>query len=260
MLNFLSYFLFNLANVILIVFVSSQDTLVFLNYYSIGNGIFTFFIFYNFSKKNILKSGQVLLVGLFLLLIHYFYNTNNILILLYVFFFFFSDYYFSQSNLNFLNFIFKLLLLLSSFLVIFFNLNNVLLVKIILILLFLFITFFKINDFKPLKVRSPIIYIFAICIIYHGSLFLISIIFNLEIVKYFYILLQVLIGIKLRLFDLKIRDINIKLKNLDRTYDLSALFLVLLISYFFDNYLFLLIFSICLLNLNYVKKKFISQN
>ena len=45
MLNFLSYFLFNLANVILIVFVSSQDTLVFLNYYSIGNGIFTFFIF-----------------------------------------------------------------------------------------------------------------------------------------------------------------------------------------------------------------------
>jgi hypothetical protein len=260
MINLVSYFLFNLANVILILFVSSQDTLVFLNYYSIGNGVFTFFIFYNFSKKNILKDNQVLFVGIFLLTIYYFSNANNILILLYVFLLLYSDYYYSQSNLSFLNFILKLFLLLTSFLIIYFNLNNVLLVKVFLILFFLCIGFFKKDKFKPLKVKSPIIYIAAICIIYHGALFLISIIFNLEIVKILYILLQLLIGIKLRLLDLKIRDINIKLKNFDIAYDLFALFIVLLFSYFIDNYLFLLIFLVCLIILNYVKKRFIFQN
>lgn len=260
MLNLLSYFLFNLSNVVLIILIPSNYANDFLNFYSLSNGIFTFVIFYNFSHKKILNEQFIILFGITILFLSFFLQSLSMLIFFYVFLLLFSDYSFSQSSLEIKNFTFKFLLLLTSLIILIpLNLTLVIQFKILLILSFLVLFYFSKKEIKKLKVKSPIFYILNICLIYHGSLFLISIIFQENTVKLFYIIIQILIGIKLRIFDLKIRDINFKLQSIFKYYDIISVVICLGISFYYAKFDFLVIFIISLLLLNYVKKKYITE-
>ena len=258
MQNLFSYFFFNLSNLLLILLISESNISTFLIFYSLANGLFTFVIFFNFSTKFYLTPKIMILVGFIVLIISNFEKLYFMIIFGYVLLLLFCDYLFSQSNLNKTNLVLKILLFFTSailFLPI--NLITIIQIKILLIIIFLIYYIANSKSSKKLKVKSPLLYIALISVIYNGSLFLISILFNEQNVKVYYIFTQVLLGIKLRFYDLKIRDIFNISKKFYYFFDIIGISFALIISLYFNDYLFATIFIFCLILLNYVKYKYI---
>lgn len=257
-MGIISFFLYNLSNVLLIVLLPTDVSKEFLNFYSFSSGIFSFLIFYNFTNSNFLNRYTVIVIGIFILVILIKYPSLELLIILYVFILLFSDYFFSQSNLKKLNLIFKFILLILSTLLFFnFSLIFVLKAKCILILLCLLLSnFFKVS-IKTLKVNSPLNYSIYTCLIYFGSLFLISLLSDNEIIKIFYISLQILLGLKLKIFDLKIRDIELKIFDFEKLFNVFSIFFFLILSIYFREVIYFFIYLISYYFLEHVKKKYI---
>lgn len=258
-MNLTSFILYNLSNIILIILLPESQSKEFLNFYSLGSGIFSFAIFYFFSKKIFFLSIKTLVIlTVLFILISLKISNLPVLIFVYVFLLLFSDYYFSQSNLLKMNFLFKTLLLITSFfLYINISLPDVLLIKIILIIIFLsFSKIFNIS-IKKLKVKSPTIYSAYTCGIYFGALFLTSILAEEYIVKIFYICLQIFLGFKLKFFDLKIRGIKYQFVELDKYYNYISIFFFFILSIYLNEFIFFLIFLISNFTLEYVRKKYI---
>jgi len=138
--------------------------------------------------------------------------------------------------------------------------TEVLIIKIIIIyLVFLFYYLFcKKREFSALKVNSPLKYNFWTCIIYFGSLFLITIIIPNSFIKIIYISLQILIGVQLKIFDLKIRNIKIKYLNIDIIFGLLSLTYLTLLSFYTSLYYIIIFYLIIFLSLNFLKRKYIT--
>lgn len=257
-MGIVSFFLYNLSNVLLIILLPKELSKEFLNFYSFFSGIFSFLIFYNFAKLNFLNKKTVIVLGIILLATLFKYPSLELLIILYVFILLFSDYFFSQSNLEKLNFIFKFILLISSCLL-FFNFSLVFVLKtkcIIIILFLLFSSFFEVS-IKTLKVNSPINYSILTCLIYFGTLFLITLLSDNEIVKIFYISLQIFLGLKLKIFDLKIRDIKLKIFNFEKLFNIFSIIFFLILSIYFKEMIYFFIYTISYYFLENVKRKYI---
>ena len=218
MINILSYFFYNLSNLILFILIPSKFEKFFFLNYSIASGIFTFVVLYHFSKKKIVPEKLFLTISLLFLLLGIKIESDLILIWTYSFLLIYSDYFFSQIKVKFINFLFKIILMLSSFLLYdnFLSLKYVFIIKMILILFFFFITFifFKNYKIKLLHINSPLVYNFLTCLIYFSSLFVVSLVIESEILKIVYISFQLLIGLQLKIFDIEIRNINFKYFNL----------------------------------------------
>lgn len=257
-MKLVSFIFYNLSNVTLIILLPLDITNEFLNFYSVGSGIFSFIVFYNFSKKIFINIFPLVLLSIPLIFVSFIFINLPILIFFYVFLLLFSDYYFSQSNLIFSNLTFKVFLLISSlFLCLNFSIYQVLQLKVIIVIFYLlFSRIFKIT-IKELKIKSPIIYSAYTCLIYSSALFLVSILAEKEIVKFFYILIQIFLGLKLKLFDLKIREINYEFINIDRIFNYLSIFLFLILSIYFKEFLFFVIYFVSNMSLEYVKKKYI---
>lgn len=259
-MGFVSFFLYNLSNLLLIVLVPKDIAKEFLNYYSLASGIFSFLVFYNFSKKNYIKNIYVIILS-FLILIYSIYYENLLLITtVYVFVLLYGDYYFSQSKEELLNFIFKFSLLVSTLIILLdFNIFQVLKIKILILAVFLSFLFFKKSSFKTLKVNSPVIYSLCTCFIYFGALFITSVISSSDIVKIFYISIQVFLGLKLKIFDMNIRNIKFQFFNINKFFDYSSLVFFAIISFYYKELVFIGIYLVSNTLLNYVRKKFITQ-
>jgi len=264
----LSYIFYNLSNVILIALISENNISQFLNFYSIASGIFSFIIFYNFSKKIFLKIYLVNYFSVALFICNGYFQNIFISTFHYVFILLYADYYYSLSKKKITNLVFKIILFISTFLILFeLKLIVVLQIKVFLILIFLFFLQNKDSEFRKLEVNSPILYSLATCIIYFGSLFIISILASSDVVKFFYISMQFFIGFKLKFFDLEIRKINFNLNykkfkfnlvKLNSFFNYSSIIFFLFISIYFSHYIFFPIFLISLILLENVKAKFIT--
>ncbi len=262
MLNISSYILYNLSNLLFAILIPTNFTKIFFLNYSIASGIFTFLIFYHFSKKNILTEKKILIfISLFIFFSELF-DSESFLIWLFTFFIIYSDYFFSQRKNYLVNFILKLLLFISSLLLYqdFLKPINVLKIKIIIIyMIFIFYYLFcKKYEFFTLKVNSPINYNFWSCLIYFSSLFLLTLIVPNNFLKIIYLSFQVIIGLQLKLFDLKIRGIKIKFVNLDIFFVIISFFYIFILSIYLNLYHIVLIHLFIYLSLNFLKKKYIT--
>lgn len=263
MINYFSYFFYNLSNLLFIILIPENFSKFFFINYSIASGIFTFIIFYHFSKKEILTEKKIFIILLILLAIFEILNSKSLIIWYFTFLIIYFDYFFSQKNNYLINFIFKFFLLLSSFLLY----NNfiqpmiVLKIKIITVLIALLYYFFfsKKGLSKPLRVNSPIIYNFFTCLIYFLSLFLITILVPNSFVKLIYITFQILIGFQLKIFDLKIRDIYINSFNLDILFNIFSFTCIIFVSFLSELYYLIVFHLFVFFSLALVKKKYISQ-
>jgi hypothetical protein len=260
-INILSYFFYNLSNLIFFILIPGKFEKFFFLNYSIASGIFTFVVFYHFSKKKIIPEKLFLMTSLLFLLIGIRIESDLILIWVYTFLLIYSDYFFSQIKVDLINFLFKIILLLSSFLLYddFFSPKYVLIIKIISILFFFSITyiFLKNSKIKLLKINSPLIYNFLTCIIYFSSLFIISFTIESEILKIVYISFQFLIGMQLKIFDIKIRDINIVPFDLYFFFSFGSFIYLIILCLFINSYSLFIFYVLIFLILNLVKKKFI---
>lgn len=261
MFNISSYILYNLSNLLFALLIPENFAKLFFINYSISSGIFTFLVFYHFSKKQILSEKLIMTINLVLILISGVLNSDIYIVWIFTFFVIYSDYFFSQRKNFLVNLILKLLLFISSFLLYqnFLDPINVLKIKIILIFsTFVFYYLFcKKYSFSKLKVNSPIIYNFLTCLVYFSSLFILTIVISEIYIKIVYISFQILIGMQLKLFDLKIRDIKFKILNIQILFNvLSFLYLLFLGLYLNLNFLIVFYFII-FLSLNILKNKYI---
>jgi hypothetical protein len=262
-INILSYFFYNLSNLIFFILIPTIYEKVFFLNYSIASGFFSFIVFYHFSKRKIIPEKLFLTISLLFLLLSIKIEVDIILIWIYSFLLIFSDYFFSQRKIKVTNFFFKILLMLSSLLLYksFLSPEYVLKIKIILILIFflIFYIFFKNTKVTLLKVNSSLLYNFYTCSIYFSSLFIITIIIQSEILKIVYISLQILIGTQLKIFDMEIRNINFKYFDLYYTFTFISLIYLIIISIYVNSYI---LFIFCLLTfaaLHFAKKKFVKS-
>lgn len=263
MINILSYFFYNLSNLIFFILIPSKFEKFFFLNYSIASGIFTFLVFYHFSKKKIIPEKLFLTISLLFLLLAIRIESDSILIWTYTFLLIYSDYFFSQVKVNFINFLFKIILMLSSFLLFnnFLSPKYVLMIKIILILFFFLITyiFFKNYKIKLLNINSPLIYNFITCLIYFSSLFIVSFVIESQILKIVYISFQLIIGLQLKIFDIEIRNINFKYFNLYYFFSIFCFVYLIFLCLFINSYSLFIFYLLIFLVLNLVKKKFISH-
>lgn len=257
-MGLISFIFYNLSNVLLIIFLPLNDAKEFLNYYSLGSGIFSFLVFYNFAKKKFLNASIIILLCIIFLTISFKFNLFQILVFVYVFLLLFSDYFFSQSNLIKINLFFKIGLLISSLLLYFeFSLYFILQIKIFIVLFFLLLSYFFNIHFKILKVNSPVKYSAYTCIVYFGALFLTSILAEKETVKVFYICLQIFLGLKLKIFDLKVREIKYQYINFDKIFNYLSIIFFLILSLYFKEFIYFVIYLVSNFALENVKKKYI---
>lgn len=261
MFNISSYILYNLSNLLFALLIPNSFTKIFFINYSISSGIFTFIIFYHFSKKNIFSEKSMMIISTFLILLSELLNSNIYIIWLFTFLIIYSDYFFSQRKNYLVNFFFKFLLLISSFLLYqnFLYPTEVLKIKIIITYsaLIFYYLFCKKYEFSALKVNSPLKYNFWTCLIYFGSLFFITIIVPNIFIKIIYISFQILIGIQLKLFDLKIRDIKVKYLNTEIIFGSLSFSYLIFLSLYSSLYYIIVFYLLIFLSLNFCKKKYI---
>lgn len=261
MFNFSSYILYNLSNLLFALLIPNSFAKLFFINYSLASGIFTFVIFYNFSKKNIFSEKFVMFLNLILIFFSEIFNLNILIIWIFTFLLIYSDYFFSQRKNYILNFSFKLMLLISSLLLYqnFLDPIYVLKIKVIVIYFtFLFYNFFcKKNSFTYLNVSSPLIYNISTILIYFCSLFILTIFISDLYIKIVFVSFQVLIGIHLKLFDLKIRSINTLKLNIEFLFTLFSFLYLAVLCFYTDIYFLMIIYFVVFLSLNFLKKKYI---
>ena len=203
-----------------------------------------------------------MILSTFLIFLSEFFNSTIYIVWLFTYLLIYSDYFFSQRKNYFVNFYFKFFLFISSFFLYqdFLYPIEVLKIKIIIIYLTFasYYLFCKKHDLIPLKVNSPLEYIFWTCVIYFGSLSLLTIIVPNNFIKIIYISFQILIGIQLKLFDLKIRDIKIKYFNTDLIFRLVSFSYLIFLGFYSNLYYITVFYIVIFLILNFIKKKYIT--
>lgn len=261
MLNITSYVLYNLSNLLFILLIPDSFAKLFLSNYSVASGIFIFLAFNYFSKKPIFSDKLIIITSVISIFLLEFFDFNIQLIWLFTFLVIYSDYFFSQRKNHLINFIFKLLLLLSSLFLYdnYFSGFVVLKIKIVIIILTLiYYNFFcKRYDVNFLKIQFPIIYTFLNSLIYFSSLYLIAILIPENFLKISYISFQILIGIQLKLFDLEIRNFKIKHKIINIMFGAFSILYLIFLGIFTQLYLIIIFYIFIFLSLNFIKKKYV---
>lgn len=261
LINFLSYFIFFLSNLVFLMLIPSEFNKVFFLNYSIANGVFSYFMVLLFSQKKIIDTKFSLILLILLTIISFVLDNLTFLVWFYTLILIYADYFFSQKKYIKSNLLIKFSLLLISCLLFFdqFSLYFVMNIKILYLLICIF-TFYilKIDSSNSLKVKKPNLYVISTCVIYFGSLYIIAFITVNELIKLFYISFQVFLSIRLKIFDLNIRGI-LKINKYGKILFISALIYFMAISIYFNLYLLLILFLISYFSLDYVEKRFIQN-
>lgn len=263
MINLISYIFYSLSNLLFIFLLPDTYTKFFLANYSLASGIFTYLNILIYSNKIKLNDSVIILIGLFSLVTYVFLNyriPESIYIWIYTGILIYSDYYFSQRQSNTINFLIKLSLFFLSLLLLFNFLSPIDIMQMKILLLTSFILFFYFtsqSSFTKLNVNNPNLYVLSTCCIYFGSLFVLSIYINDQIIKFTYISFQLFLTFQLKMFDLKLRSI-FTLKTTYRNFlNILSFVFFTLFSIYFQSFLVLFMFLISYFSLNYVDKKFV---
>ncbi len=261
MFNISSYILYNLSNLLFVILIPDSFSKLFLSNYSIASGIFIFFAFIYFSKKQILSEKFIMIISVISIFLFEFFNLNVYIIWLFTFLVIYSDYFFSQRKNYLINFFFKLLLFVSSLLLYDDYLSGFVVLKIkitIIILTLIYYDFFcKKYEVIFLRIKFPITYTFLNSLIYFSSLYILTILIPNNFLKITYISFQILIGMQLKLFDLEVRNFKIKHKNINRIFGFFSILYLFFLSIFTELYLISIFYILVFFSLNFLKKKYI---
>ena len=261
MTNLISYSLFFLGNFLTIIFIPDTIINVFLANFSIFSliiGPINFLIFSKLLEKKFTILKTILLLNFASL---FFVNDFKILILIYTINIFFSDFLSSQLKFPKLNFLYKLIFFLISFLLIFdlANIEEILLIRVILSsILLTLVLIFKLKHVE-LKIKYPIIYQFSTNINYYLPLYFTTLILEMFFLKLVYVIFQIGFGLILKTYDLRIR----KIIN-ENTFNRYNKFLYLVITilpliflYFKIPVLIYFLYYVSVLIFIFIKKKFL---
>ena len=263
MINILSYIFYNLSNLLFVILLPKSFVKIFFINYSVASGLFTFLVFYHFTKKKFFKENNLIYMITFGLILLEFINTKAYIIWYFTFLLIYSDYFFSQRKNFLINISFKILLFFSSFFLYKNFLDPIEVIKIkIIIIYFTFIFYYlfaKKNKFLILKVSSPIVYNLWTCLIYFSTLFFITIFVPDLFIKIIYISFQIIIGIQLKLFDLKIRSFKLDYSKINIIFNLLSFSYIFILSIYTNVHYLILIYLIIFFSLNFLRSKYILQ-
>lgn len=255
MINILSYGLFVLSNILLIFLVPESYVNSFLKNYSFACGFFSFIVIFIFSKRDVNRINIAVILILTILVL-YFINNFFILVIFYSLNLIFADYLFSQKiNGQNINFLFRFLLLASLLLILLkdFDFQNILYFR-LFIILFLYLFLFRTPYlFNKLLLLNPTHYVIFTHLIYYGSLFFLTYFLTGTSLKVWYLVFQIGFSLILKIFDFKIRNINLGFYNFNCFLNI-VLFLIPFFGlfFYFSLVLFFYYFA-CIILLFYVK-------
>jgi hypothetical protein len=259
MINLTSYSLFFLGNFLTIIFIPDSLVQSFLGCFSIFSliiGPANFILFSRFLEKKFFFLKIILLINL----MQFLYIDNfTILIFVYTINIFFSDFLSSQLKFSKLNFIYKLIFFLISFLLIldFASINQILELRIILSsILLIFVLISKLKHIK-LDVKYPVTYQLLTNINYYLPLYLTTLVLEMFKLKLVYVTFQIGFGLILKSYDLRIRKIIDE--NIFNFYNKFLYLIILLLPLIFFNFniesiIYFVYYSSVLIFI-YVKKK-----
>ena len=261
MINLISYGLFFLGNFLTIIFIPDSLVQSFLASFSIFSliiGPANFILFSRFLEKKFLFLKIILLINL----IQFLYIDNfTILIFIYTINIFFSDFLSSQLKFSKLNFIYKLIFFLISFILIldFASIKQILELRIILsTMLLIFVLISKLKHIK-LDVKYPVSYQLLTNINYYLPLYLTTLVLEMFKLKLVYVIFQIGFGLILKSYDLKIRKIIDE--NIFNFYNKFLYLIIFLLPLIFVNFnielIIYFVYYFSVLIFIYVKKKFL---
>jgi len=260
MFNFISYILFNLSNLFFLILIPDYFTKFFLINYSVSSGIFIYFIFYHFSRKEFFSEKKLFIINTLLIFISEFLNNDSYIVILFSYLIIYSDYFFSQKKNFIINFLLKLLLLLTSFLLYENFLDPIFVLKVKIMIIYsafpIYFLFCKKYPTTSLNVSSPLMYTFLTCIVYYSTLLLLAIVIKDNYIKLVYLTFQILIGIQLKFYDLRIRKINFNI-FLEYFFWLISFLYLFFIIFYTHLYFLILYYLLIILSLDLIKKKYI---
>jgi hypothetical protein len=255
MINILSYGLFVLSNILLIFLVPESYVNSFLKNYSFACGFFSFIVIFIFSKRDVNRINIAVILILTILVL-YFINNFFILVIFYSLNLIFADYLFSQKiNGQNINFLFRFLLLASLLLILLkdFDFQKILYFR-LFIILFLYLFLFRAPYlFNKLLLSNPTKYVFFTHFIYYGSLFSLTYFVSNFFLKVWYLVFQIGFSLILKIFDIKIRNINLDLYRFN-----FFLYIMIFVVPFFGLFIsfsiaLLFYYFLCIVLLFYVK-------
>ena len=212
-------FLFSYAvNTLILIFIPNEIAVQFLGGFTFFNIIFSLLFTFSFSKiEAVSHPNKILLSVMLCALISMFivsrFNMVVAVACIYPFSLLYCDYIMTQGagKNNLLRY--RLFLMVSGLVVALMSLYNgqyfiwLVLARSLFVMLYASIYIFKCDEFYNLKIKSPIAFILNTHILYFGSLLLI--VYNNETgsagTKYWYIALQIALGLLLKFIDFSIR-------------------------------------------------------
>lgn len=210
-----SYSSFVIGNLLLIIFLPSEISKNFLQNYSLAMGISGFFIFLLFSSwQNYLSKFNFFILIIFFLL--FFFKENLIFLFsVYAVSVIYFDYISTQSFDKKKTLILRTFVLITGTLFAFDFLSFFKIIEIRLLFFFAVFIFFYFNfkKTKILKVKNIFNYIFLTHIGYYVPLFFLTFFLQNFELKIWYIFTQISFSLLLKVFDFRIRYLDIMNKS-----------------------------------------------
>ena len=263
MTNYLSYFLYFFGNLLIVIYVPDIEAQIFLSVYSLSSLLIGPLSFIFFSKY-IQKSTQIkILIILINFSLFIFDESNKYFYFIYTINLFFCDLFSSQMRNQKLNFLFKLTLFLTTIPIIFniFSFDFLILFRIVLCSSLLIYLLIISEKYLSLDINFPYIYQLVTNLNYFGTLFLLTLFLEGQLLKNAYIILQIGLSIILKLYDLKIRKI-IDSNIFEKIFKVLIIFIFFIpISFMFLNLpkLIIILYYLSFIILIFVKYKFLKN-
>lgn len=212
-------FLFSYAvNTLILIFIPNEIAVQFLGGFTFFNIVFSLLFTFSFSKIEALRKPNKILLStmlgiLILMLIVSRFDMVIAVAFIYPFSLLYCDYIMTQGAVknNLLHY--RLFLIISGLTIALLSFYDgqyfiwLVLVRSLLVMLYASIYIFKCDIFYNLKIKSPVAFILNTHILYFGSLLLI--VYSNETgsagTKYWYISLQIALGLLLKFIDFSIR-------------------------------------------------------
>jgi hypothetical protein len=212
-------FLFSYAvNTLILIFIPNEIAVLFLGGFTFFNIVFSLLFTFSFSKIEALRKPNKILLStmlgvLILMVVVSRFNMVVAVACIYPFSLLYCDYIMTQGAAKNNLLYYRLFLMISGLIIALISLYDgqyfiwLVLVRSLLVMLYASIYIFKCDKFYNLKIKSPVAFILNTHILYFGSLLLI--VYSNETgsagTKYWYIALQIALGLLLKFIDFSIR-------------------------------------------------------
>ena len=205
-LNIFSQILYIFANLLLILFIPKDKINNFLSIYSIFSilfGILVFILFSKFALKIKFFSKIIFVISCIIIYL----NEWSLIIVLYTLLIFLADYGASQTLKNYQNFIFKLLIFLSTIPLVInaISFDQIIYLRLILFLAVISFIFLSSQSVKKLNLNHSYLYVIFSHLFYFSPLFLLTMFYKDLDLKIIFIFTQIMFSIPLKIFDFEIR-------------------------------------------------------